>query len=63
MKFGVKLLCWLRTRFRRKAPSLKFHTKEEALEFIQRAYRESGGPNEKLRNMWRRYEEARKHKR
>lgn len=35
----------------------KFRTQREAAEFVRRIQNEQGGPNEKLREMYRKYEE------
>ncbi len=35
----------------------KFRTEREAFEFIQRTYRESGGPNDEIRAMRKEYEQ------
>lgn len=39
---------------------LKFRNQREAAEFVRRVQNENGGPNEKIRAMWARYEEVRR---
>ncbi len=39
---------------------VKFRTQREAFDFIQRSYEKSGGPNDEIRAMRKKYEEVRR---